>query len=135
MAFGNLQDSSGTVEVVFFPKVFEAAKDYIVQDRVILVKAKVEVQEDEVKLIAEKVTVPKEEEVEFATDTLAQEIFIPRKTSKETLQKLGKLLKANPGKTNIVIIIPNGGKPERMKLPYGVEWNKTLEEKVAELLK
>ncbi len=134
MAFGNLQDNTGSAEVVFFPKTYEEHKDKIVQDGVILVKAKVEIQEDEVKLIVEKVSVPKQEEVEYENTKNAQEIFIPRKTTKETLQKLGQLLKANPGQENIVIIIPNGGKPEKMRLPYGVAWSEELAKKVAEVL-
>ena len=92
-------------------------------------------QEDESKLIAEKVSIPKQEDVEYETDKSAEEIFIPRKTGKETLQQLGKLLKANPGKTNVIIIIPNGGKPERMKLPYGVEWSDELVKKIEKVLK
>lgn len=135
MAFGNLQDNTGTVEVVFFPKTYEAYKEHIVQDGVILVKAKVEVQEDEEKLIIEKVSVPKQEEVEYENDKNSKEIFIPRKTSKKTLEKLGKLLKENTGVESVVIIIPNGGKPERMKLPYGVQWSEELEKKIEKILK
>lgn len=134
MAFGNLQDNSGSIEVVFFPKTYDAYKNYIVQDGVVLIKAKVEIQEDEAKLIVEKVSVPKQEEVDYESDKNSQEIFIPRKTSKDTLQKLGKLLKANPGQEGIVIIIPNGGKPERMKLPYGVAWSKDLAKEVEKIL-
>jgi hypothetical protein len=33
------------------------------------------------------------------------------------------------------LIIPNGGEPKKMKLPYTVDWDKKLEEKVKELLK
>ncbi len=60
---------------------------------------------------------------------------MPRKTSKETLTKLGTLLKSNLGKTKIVIIIPNGGKAEKINLPYQVDWNESLAKQVEELLK
>ena len=134
MAFGVLQDNTGSIEVVFFPRLYESDKDKIIQDKVVLMKAKVEFQDDELKLIAEKVTIPKQEHVEYESNKNAHEIFIPRKTEKETLQKLGKLLKSKPGKMTIIIIIPNGSKPERLKLPYQVEWNDDLEKEVQELL-
>ena len=134
MAFGVLQDNTGSIEVVFFPRLYESDKDKIIQDKVVLMKAKVEFQDDELKLIAEKVTIPKQENVEYESNKKAHEIFIPRKTEKDTLQKLGKLLKSKPGKMTIIIIIPNGSKPERLKLPYQVEWNDDLEKEVQELL-
>ena len=131
MAFGTLQDSSGSIELVFFPKIYEKAKDLIQQDAVVLVKGRVQHRDDELKLVAEKVSAPTETSTKADN---AKEIFIPRKTEQSTLKKLGDYLKKHPGKTRVAVLIPNGGKPERMLLPYGVEWNEQLEKEVQKIL-
>jgi len=43
-------------------------------------------------------------------------------------------LKAHPGETAVAVLIPNGGKPERMMLPYGVEWTEDLEKEIQQIL-
>lgn len=134
MAFGTLQDSTGSLEVIFFPKLYKEAKENITPDNVVLVKAKVDYRDEELKLIAEKVISGKGEATDAPIDANAKEIFIPRKTEKETLAQLGKLLKAHPGGTPIAILIPNGGKPERMALPYGVAWSEQLEKEIQKIL-
>jgi hypothetical protein len=63
-----------------------------------------------------------------------QQIFIPRKTSKKTLEKLGKLLKSNPGKDQVMVVIPNGGSPRKIRLPYTIKYTPKLEKQIQELL-
>jgi DNA polymerase-3 subunit alpha len=133
MAFGTLQDSTGSIEIVFFPKLYGQEKDLIIENKVVLIKGRVQYREDELKLIAEKVSAPEQSENNSPQDN-AKEIFIPRKTDKKTLKKLGDYLKENQGNTRVAVLIPNGGKPERMVLPYGVEWNEQLEKEVQKIL-
>lgn len=134
MAFGAIEDGTGNLEFVVFPKTYEEYGEKLVEGSVVLIKAKVEYSDEEFKLIVEKVSVPKKQEIEYEKNKNYKEIFIPRKTEKETLKKLGELLKSNPGKEKVVILIPNGTEPEKMVLPYGVEWSEELEEKVGEIL-
>jgi len=101
---------------------------------VILLKAKVDEREEEAQLIAEKVTIPDDSILNSIPESKKKEIFIPRKTTQATLQQLGSLLKATPGEERVVILVPNGGQPKKMLLPYGVQWSEDLEKKVAELL-
>lgn len=134
MAFLTLEDRTGKIPVVVFPKLFEQEKSTLVPDAVVLLKGKVDYREDEMQLIAEAVSSPDTAELNHTAAGVHKEIFIPRKTSPETLQELGKLLKSKPGSESVVVLIPNGGKPERMVLPYGVNWNKKLEKEIAKLL-
>jgi hypothetical protein len=97
-------------------------------------KAKVEVREETISLLVEKVTVPTQTDLETAQLQNYKEIFIPRNTAKTTLQDLGKILKSHPGKEKVVIIIPNGSIPERLVLPYTVGWDAELEKTIQDLL-
>jgi DNA polymerase-3 subunit alpha len=134
MAFGQLEDETGQIEFVVFPKAFEQFGTLVVTDTVVLMKAKVDFKDEELKLIVDKIK---------TTDQLPQavahvegdyELFIPRKTTKETLEQLGILLKKHPGKKSILIVIPNGTQPKKMLLPYGVNWSPELEAATQSLL-
>lgn len=135
MAFAKLEDDTGTIDVVIFPKVFEESQALIHDDSVVLVRAKVDERDEEMQLLVEKVGAPSATQLNHEGSDLHKEIFVPRKTTQQTLQELGKLLKSQPGSQSVLILIPNGSKPQKMLLPYGVNWTKELEKKVAELLK
>ncbi|MBP7842797.1 DNA polymerase III subunit alpha [Candidatus Woesebacteria bacterium] len=135
MAFAKLEDDTGAIDVVIFPKAYEDAQELIHDDSVVLVRAKVDERDEELQLLVEKVSAPSATQLNHEGSDLHKEIFVPRKTTQETLQQLGKLLKAQPGSQSVLILIPNGAKPQKMLLPYGVNWTKELEGKIAELLK
>lgn len=134
MAFATLEDQSGKAELIIFPRTYAELGFQLEQDQVVLVRGKVQHEEEEFKIIAEKIIIPKDEEVEFARGQDFQEIFVPRKTSPETLKKLGALLKANLGSEKIVIVIPNDIKAERIVLPYKVNYDEVLIKKIEEIL-
>ncbi len=135
MCFGHLEDQTGSIRFVVFPRTYEKYKEKLADDRVVLMKGKVNQREGETNIIVEKISIPRAEEVAYENDKSYHEIFIPRKTDKATLKKLGKLLKSLPGKDKVVVIIPNGDKPRRMKLPYTVKWDKKLEKGIDKVLK
>ncbi len=134
MAFGKFEDPSGALEFIAFPKAYEEFAAFLQPDTVVLLKAKIEFRDEEVQLLVERVSVPNDALINHSASAAHHEVFIPRKTSKDTLQDLGKLLKSRPGDESVVILIPNGGEPQRMVLPYGVEWNEKLEKEIQKLL-
>lgn len=134
MAFGTLEDQTGNIEFVIFPRTFQELKEKLTHDMVVLLKAKVDEREGEKQLIAEKITIPDEAVLNAIPEEKKHELFIPRKTSQEKMQQVGKILKANKGEDRVIVIIPNGGQPKRMLLPYGVKWDKSLEKKISQIL-
>ncbi|MEA2056318.1 MAG: DNA polymerase III subunit alpha [Patescibacteria group bacterium] len=134
MCFGTLEDQSGSIRFVAFPRTFKEYGDKLQQNQVVLVKGKVNEREGEINLIVEKVSSPDPEEITYENSKDYHEIFIPRKTNKKTLEKLGKVLKGQHGDDKVIVIIPNGDKPRKMKLPYTVKWNDELEKEIDKLL-
>jgi len=134
MAFGKLEDRSGVIDITIFPKTYEKYQNVLQQDKVVLLKAKVDFRDEELQLLVEKVSVPDSIDEENVISDMHKEIFIPRKTDKAVLQELGTMLKNHPGSESVIILIPNGGQPHRMLLPYTVKWNEELEGKIAQLL-
>jgi DNA polymerase-3 subunit alpha len=134
MCFGVLEDQTGSIRFVIFPKTYEQYKHLIEEERVALVKGKINLREGELNFIVEKITTPQEQTINHNQEEDYQQIFIPRKTSKKTLEKLGKLLKSNPGKDQVMVVIPNGGSPRKIRLPYTVKYTPKLEKQIQELL-
>ncbi len=133
MCFGQLEDSTGSVGFVCFPKSYEDFGHLIKQDAVLLLRAKVDYRDDEIQLMIERATAPTDLSEAPEGVSADHELFIPRNTTQATLQEVGKLLKSNPGSDTVVVVIPNGGKPQRMVLPYTINWTPLLEKQLAEL--
>lgn len=135
MAFGKIEDSTGSMDFVVFPRTYKEYGEKLAEDGVVLLKAKLDERDEEMQLVVEKISTP-DQDLEASTQALNadHELFIPRDTSKETLAELGKMLKNSPGSETVVILIPNGSQPQRMLLPYGVKWTEKLEESVQKLL-
>jgi DNA polymerase-3 subunit alpha len=134
MAFGTLEDQTGAIDFVVFPKTYEELAGKLAADMVVLMRAKVDNRDDSAQLMAEKITIPEENLVALAGSEKHHELFIPRKTDQSILQEIGKLLKSRPGSDRVVVIIPNGSEHKRMLLPYGVLWNEELKAEIDELL-
>ncbi|HZZ98859.1 MAG TPA: DNA polymerase III subunit alpha, partial [Candidatus Saccharimonadia bacterium] len=134
MGFGNLDDGTGEVEFVVFPKTYATAKALLVRDQVVLLKGKIEDRDEKISFIVDAVKPPDIDEDMSLDDQNAVQLEIPRGTPKEKLMEVGKLLKANPGDKSIVLLIPNGGEPKKMKLPYTVGWSTKIEHEVKKIL-
>ncbi|MCB9812772.1 MAG: DNA polymerase III subunit alpha [Pseudomonadales bacterium] len=135
MAFAKLEDDTGSIDIVIFPKTFEKYSNIIHDNAVIMIKAKVDERDGELQLLVDTINVPNEDDLFHEGSSIHKEIFVPRKTSKETLKKLGDLLKSQQGSQSVIVLIPNGSKPQKMLLPYGVNWSPELEKKIANILK
>jgi DNA polymerase-3 subunit alpha len=134
MGFGNLDDGTGEIEFVVFPRTYATAKSLLVRDQVVLLKGKIDERDEKMSFVVDAVKPPDIDEDLGVDDKNAIQLEIPRGTPKEKLIEMGKMLKASPGDKPIVLLIPNGGEPKKMKLPYTVGWNKELEFKIQTIL-
>jgi len=56
MAYFSLEDLSGTVEIIVFPKVFEDYREALRPENVVIVEGRLDAMEDNIKLLAESIT-------------------------------------------------------------------------------
>ncbi|MDD2484215.1 MAG: DNA polymerase III subunit alpha, partial [Eubacteriales bacterium] len=110
MAFLQLEDLTGTVEVVVFPNVFERSKELLSEDAVIVVKGTVNCrEEEEPKVLAEKIILIDD----YDTDTLrpAVKLRIPESMDEQqTLCDMREVLEAFPGDTPVIIYLAQSKK-------------------------
>ena len=126
MAFVQLEDLFGSVEVVVFPKVFDSSMAQIKEDNVVVVYGKLNFKEEEApKILADKI-IPLTKIEEHppgitrkqapASDTEIQKgqgirIEIPEELDEgRALTEIRKILSKYPGDTPVVIVSPGTGR-------------------------
>jgi DNA polymerase-3 subunit alpha len=99
MVFMRLDDVLGSAEVVVFNSVYAAARELLVADAVLVVKARVDHKEGETKLIALEVTAfeatPERKEVRLKLDA--------RKAGAGIIRELAAVVKDFPGEAPVVL--------------------------------
>lgn len=101
MAFITVEDMTGSVDVVVFPKVYEKAKDLLLEDNIIIVKGRISKDEEETKssILAEEI---------LTLDSIKRNIHIKFDTEEELKSSITTILdiiKKYPGKDNIYLHI------------------------------
>ncbi len=132
MAFATLEDDTASIDLVIFPKLYAANPSLYELDQALLVTGRVDNRDDKISILVESVETIDVNAKPPEGETF--EIDIPRGTPKDILVEINQLLKASPGSDTVVILIPNGGQPKRITLPFTVKYNAKLSEKIGRLL-
>lgn len=126
MAFVKIEDDTGSIEVVIFPRVFQESKNLWVTDSAVLITGKVDAREERLSVIADSAVDLKKIDIPVTTKT----IFIPQNSSKEKLSSLNSLLQGSPGDDIIELEFSNG---KKIRLSFKCNFDRNLEEKIREL--
>lgn len=128
MAFLTLEDQSGGVEAVIFPKSYDSYKNMLVENRPLYFEGKISLRDDEKSILIDIAA----EQLPQTTKTYDFVIEVPKGTSQSKLMELNNLLKKNPNGHRGLIILPNG---KDIPIPYGVNYNSALQEQIDTILK
>jgi len=103
MYFLTLEDLTGSVEVLVFPRVYERCSDLLVAERIVSVRGRMSIQEDDVKLICEEMS------------DLPPSVINITVNDESILPELKRTLESWPGTCPVVLCFP--GEKKRLKLP------------------
>ena len=137
MAFFTLQDETGEVECVIFPKGFAETREFLITNSLVTVKAKVEEREEKMSLLVDEIKpVAQTQSASTKVDKPRADntIVVPRGTTKAELFALNKLLQDNKGKDEVTLVFQNGAGERELKLPYGINFTDALRGEIQELL-
>lgn len=111
MAFLELEDLYGNIEVVVFPNVFEKFIDCIEEDRIVVIKGSVNFKDEEVpKILADTVTDISVFESDLKTDDIKESAALLKiRTDQDKLKDVLALLRKNPGDVPVIIYIKGKG--------------------------
>lgn len=56
MAFIKLEDITGSIEVIIFPKVYEKFKDYLIEEDVVVISGRASISDDKINIICDNIT-------------------------------------------------------------------------------
>jgi DNA polymerase-3 subunit alpha len=112
MAFITLEDMADSVEVIFFPKVFETAASQIVLDEIVLIKGKLEIGEDKCKILAEEIIEPSQ----AATLATSLHVRLMDDADNSCLNSLKKTLLQFKGIKPVYLYLPDENKNETVIL-------------------
>lgn len=149
MCFAVLEDSTGQIELIVFPKFVKQYPNLWQIGKILLVYGRVSTKDDQIKIICEKAKELEEgmEELEvkitdpLITQSVKQDsnglvsIFIPRGTSAKALNDIKMKLASNKGETPVVVYVPNGDNgPKKVRLPFNINFNQKLADDICKRL-
>jgi len=149
MIFAKLEDDTGSIGIIVFPKLYSGSREHWVKDKIIIIEGKIDQREEELSVIVDRVipfdksnpTLAKNESEESFDDNKSDtvidkiiEVKIPKGTSPLSLVKLNSLLQVNRGGQNVTLSFENGKGEKRMVLPFGVNWSSSLQKEVDRIL-
>ena len=127
MAFIELEDLTGSLEVLIFPGVFQKYKDLIVEEKIILVNGKVSEKDGIPKFLADEVRLLDSHAAASAKNIT---IKIPDSAGEELFMELKELFELFPGELSVELLI----KDQKVKTPFRVNLTEDLKNQIKGLL-
>ena len=123
MAFLTLEDETGKIEAVVFPKIFDAIENILSENKAYYIEGKTNLRESNLSILIDAISLdPPQNSSKY--DFV---ITVPKTASQSQLMNLNSLLKNNPNGHRGLIILPNG---KNIPLNYGVNYNKDLQKQI-----
>ena len=128
MAFAKFDDGTGNLELVIFPKVFKASRDFWVEGQPLLVIGKVDSRDETPAVLVESI-----ETISSLSHAKKKEVFIkiPKSSDTNALKRLKTLLTQNLGDQTAFLVFEGG---RRVKIPFTIVWNETLAKQISEIV-
>jgi len=128
MAFVRLEDLTGTIELVVFPKVYESIKDNLTEGKPLVVSGKVSHKEDSVSVLVNSIL--SSEGNNYSQSEVL--IDIPSGVDSERLKKLKNYFLKIPGDKSVLLFFRD--KNEKIKIPFKIKWNTETAKKISDII-
>ncbi len=137
MAFVNLEDLDGTLNLIVFPKTYAQYRSEIYEDNIVQISGRISVKEDEITVIALKVTTFENHNYELmmalSDKNKMIQIEIPQDKTEYELQELRNLIKEiSNQKGNIDVEMKNKGVSKTLPMYIDEKIYENLKNKVGE---
>ena len=130
MMFVTLEDATGTVEVLIFPKILEKTRNLWQEDKLVMLTGKISEKDSEPKKLCDSVSDLMIEDIKNMTLNLT----IPRDTDKEIIDELKKVLEQEKGNMPVYLNLFVGQNLKKVKLTQGITYTTETKNKLINLL-
>jgi DNA polymerase-3 subunit alpha len=121
MAVLTVEDRSGSIEAVVFPKTFKTSSEFLEMDQVLIIQGTAEISDDqEGGLSGSQIRVNRILPLELASEQVAKQIGIqfPSDIDESMLFQTKEILHRHPGKLPVTLIFDQHG-PDSWRIPCG----------------
>jgi len=132
MAFATIEDGTGKIETVVFPRTYKMTRDLWIKDQLVLVEGRLDKRDERLNLLVENAVGLSDKTK--SKDNYDFSIEVPRGINSKKLVAINKLLKSSPGKMKGVLFFEGEGGRKRLVLTFGVNYTKGLERKINGIL-
>jgi DNA polymerase-3 subunit alpha len=110
MMFLTLEDRTGSIEAIVFPKTLEKVRAFIEPEKIVQVSGRLSDRDDEFKLILEDIKelpldIVYEDKIQDIAKQSVVAINLPENTGTQTMEKLKSILEKYPGSASVDLII------------------------------
>ena len=126
MAFVNLEDLTGTIEIVVFPKTYELVKSLLTVDAAVLIKGKATGTDEDLKIICEEMSPMESHE--------PKELHLNLDSDSARMDQVQLMLQRYPGKTPVFFHLKKNKKVFRAGEDFWVDLSKPILPGLADLL-
>ena len=117
-AVAMVEDLEGAIEVMFFPSTYQVVAPHLHEDRIVLVKGRLDRRDDVAKLMAMEMSLPDLESVEARGPVI---ITLPvARCVPPVVDRLKEVLGAHPGTVEVHLQLQSGGRTTVMRLDDGL---------------
>lgn len=141
MAIVELEDMSGSMEVVFFPDSFDESQDLLEIDMPIRVTARVDKRNDSLQLISQSASTldnltepPPPEPIRFNEVLVSLPISDDIETDVNLMRRLRTVLEEFPGDDRLVLKLPKNGHHVTLQSNLSIDWCFDVEMALSELV-
>ncbi|HQR80888.1 MAG TPA: DNA polymerase III subunit alpha, partial [Actinomycetota bacterium] len=117
-----LEDLTGEVQVMVFPKAYMAASPYCHTDAILVIKGRLDVGEDSPRLMAMEVSAP---DLSVDRNTPVVITVAAQQCTPDTVQRLKAVLGSHPGPTEVHLRMATGSRTTVLRLDEGLRVSAT----------
>ena len=150
MLFVSLEDKTGRIEILVFPKLLDKDPLFWQKDKVVVVSGKINFRDDAFKLLCDEFRELTEKDINLPDASSLKEykhkveanesgskktiiISLPNESNKELFKKVLEILSENKGSDEVLISISNG-QSKKVKMPFGINYTDELKNKLESIL-
>jgi len=130
MLFVTLEDTSGTLEILVFPKTLEETRNLWQEEKIVIIQGKVSEKDSVPKLLCDQV---KELDAKKSSEPCLK-LIIGQGRSSQTINELKEILKLYPGSIPLLLELSSGQQKKQIKIKQGVDYSPQLKENLIRIL-
>jgi DNA polymerase-3 subunit alpha len=138
MAVLQVEDLSGSTEVVLFPETWDRCGEVCIEDAILVLSGKADSRNDTLQIIADEasVFVAREPETPVARRTVCVSLPVSHDISHDLqrMERLAMLLREFPGDDGLMLIVEEQGRVYHLRSSIRIDWCEDLRRATSEIL-